>query len=530
MYKLIIADDEEIIQEGLSNLVDWKELGFEIVGIFEDGNEVIDFLNGMHVDVVLTDIKMTYVGGIEIARYVMEAELPCKVVLISGHKEFELAVQAIKYGVEDYILKPSKMDEIKKVFRKIRTELDIKAKDIEFQQREKARWAQAYPLLEEKFVNGLIMGSLDDREDIRKRVQFLYPEIDAEQCPCILADLEIEDYTSYMQKYWIYSSEQLDDAVYNFVQMFKSTGFFHVIYKYKGRLRLFVIMKEYGMSVGENRTICETVITGFVREFMEVFKLNISVEINMIFENIYQVAGRRKEIINASKKQDNLDLQLQEQKKLILTNIMLGNIYMAQKILKSILKSMEGDDIHYCRSFVVDVFACISNLLQEKNLQLYRSIQPFIDYHSILNMSAVSELETYCGRIFDTMKLRDDILDGFDKDSLIGKIKDYVQNHITEDLSLERVAGEMFISTIHLNRIFKKQTGETFLQYVTKKKMEKAVELLHDPHYKVYQIGECLGYKTTRYFSKLFYNFMGYYPAEYRREVLMMGDSTDGEK
>ena len=103
MYKIIIADDEKFIQEGLVNLIDWKSLGFEIAGVFEDGADVIEYLNTMPVDVVLTDIKMKHISGIVTAKYIYENEIPCKVVFISGYKEFDLVLQAIKYGVEDYI-------------------------------------------------------------------------------------------------------------------------------------------------------------------------------------------------------------------------------------------------------------------------------------------------------------------------------------------------------------------------------------------------------------------------------------------
>ena len=86
MYKMIIADDEKIIQEGLAELIDWNEMGFEIAETFSDGAEVIEYLDTMPVDVVLTDIRMKHVGGIDVARYVQEAKIPCKVVFISGHK------------------------------------------------------------------------------------------------------------------------------------------------------------------------------------------------------------------------------------------------------------------------------------------------------------------------------------------------------------------------------------------------------------------------------------------------------------
>ena len=84
MYKIVIADDEKIIRMGLKNVVDWEELGFEISEIFADGQEVIEYLDYMPPDVILTDIKMSHVSGLDVARFVFEQKLPCKVVLISG--------------------------------------------------------------------------------------------------------------------------------------------------------------------------------------------------------------------------------------------------------------------------------------------------------------------------------------------------------------------------------------------------------------------------------------------------------------
>ena len=106
MYKAIIADDEKIIRMGLKAIIDWEEMGFEIQEVFSDGEEIIEYLEYALPDVILTDIKMANVSGIDVVKYVSEHKLPCKVILISGFHEFELAVQAIKYGAENYLLKP----------------------------------------------------------------------------------------------------------------------------------------------------------------------------------------------------------------------------------------------------------------------------------------------------------------------------------------------------------------------------------------------------------------------------------------
>lgn len=529
MYKLIIADDEKVIQEGLLRQIDWAKLGFEVVGAFSDGDEVIEYLNSMPVDVVLSDIMMTHIGGIEIARYVQKMDLPCKVVFISGHKEFELALQAIKYGVQDYVLKPSKEEDIESVFHKIRQELDEKRKRQEEQELINEHWTQMRHVLEENFMINLVMGALDREMDIKQRMEFLYPEVDDERSPCMLADLSVVEYDRFIQEQWNYGSEQFSDAVYNFVRIFRENAYFHVIYKHKERIRLFALAKETVQAKEELFRMCQELIEKFAKEFREIFCVNISVEIKAVFENVYQVTELREEIARRDHQYEMTEALLQEQKKLILTNIMTGNISAAQKIVKTLLQSLSEGDLHASRQFVVDLFSHMNEMLRENNQPLYKLIQPFVDYHSILNAATSREIELYCNRILDKMKSREGMYDQFNHSGLVNRIKAYVQEHIREDILLENVANEVFLSTVHISRVFKKQTGESFQQYVIRKKMEKAAELFHDPQYKVYQVSEYLGYKTTRYFAKVFQSCFGYYPSQYRKEVLDLKEVADEE-
>ena len=124
MYKLMIVDDEDIIRNGLKKHMDWENLGFNVVCLLEDGCEAISYLQSNHVDVILSDIKMYDVSGIDLARHVSENYPTIKMVLFSGYKEFDYAMNAIKYGACDYVLKPIVTEELASVFAKIRNVLD----------------------------------------------------------------------------------------------------------------------------------------------------------------------------------------------------------------------------------------------------------------------------------------------------------------------------------------------------------------------------------------------------------------------
>lgn len=124
MYRLIIADDEPLIREGLTRRREWGELGFEVVAGLEDGGDVLTFLKLQSADVVLADIRMYQVSGLEVAKEIGRHYPWMKVLLLSGYREFTYAQEALRYGVYDYLLKPIDFSELWRIFGKLRQELD----------------------------------------------------------------------------------------------------------------------------------------------------------------------------------------------------------------------------------------------------------------------------------------------------------------------------------------------------------------------------------------------------------------------
>lgn len=128
MYRLIIADDQPLSRNGLKKIVNWNELGFDVVEVFADGSEVLEYLESNQAEVLLLDVVMNKVSGLEVAKWIAQHKRKTKVVLISGYREFENARRAVEYGVSSYLLKPMESREIKEVFRKVKTMLDEEAK------------------------------------------------------------------------------------------------------------------------------------------------------------------------------------------------------------------------------------------------------------------------------------------------------------------------------------------------------------------------------------------------------------------
>lgn len=529
MYKVAIADDEKIIQEGLSESIDWEELGFQVVGCFSDGSDLIEYLDTMPVDVVITDIMMNRAGGIEVAQHIQQESLPCKVIFISGHSDFELAHKAIKYGVMEYMLKPIQLDEVTAVLQRIKDELDKSANDVAFRSKQQEHRSKLQLFMKEQFINNLTLGAFDNRIEIEERLQFLMPDCHAELSPCMLMDVQITDIDQTVEEQWDASQEQFYEELYRFIDEYQSTGLLHILFRDREKLRLFMILRASCEELDAAQSLCDAAASQLGSELSQSLKTSVTVSVKRVFRNIFKVAEMRELLLTGNSEFYDKDILLQEQKKLIVSNILLGNFTVSQKVMLGMVKSLSLGDMRYCRNVVVDIFACINEALRENDPQLYRLVRPYIDYHIIVNFQSIAEIERYCLRLFGRMKDREGRKDQFDSGALVNHMKQYVRSHIFEDILVDDIAEEVFFSVSHLRRVFKKETGETFLQYVVRKKMEKAVELLHDPKYRIYQISDMLGYKSSRYFSKLFYSNIGCFPGEYRKDVLHMREVPNEE-
>lgn len=423
-FNLIIVDDEEVIRNGLSSIVDWNALGFKVVAKFPNGKEAIEYVKTNKVDIVLSDIIMPFVSGLELSKYIKENKPATKVVLLSGYKEFELAKQAIQYNVESYILKPTDVDEVMKIFGELYEKLVFQKNKEENAMLERRKINELLPLLEEQFFTDLIMGGINSREEMLGKIRLFGLDIDVENTGAYFISLKIFDYDNYLQKIWKYGKLNLNTAVRNF---FKNES---EPFKY-----IFLGCKQ-----------------SYVQLLAIVEKSN---EIKDGIKNI-------KEYLN---------------------KVIAG--------MEALIKmKVEIDSI--------EEYNCITDILARKT----RSNQHKSEY--------VIENDTIV--IEEQKKL-------LEEKSIIKKAKKYINENSHNDIALEDVADEVYLNSVYFSRLFKQQTGENFSDYLIKVRMLKAMKLLKDPRYKVYEIVEKIGYKSIKHFYKIFKKHTGKTPLEYREYI-----------
>ena len=522
MYKLLIVDDEVTIIEGLCNIVDWQSMGCEVVHTAQDGREALDYINSMPVDIILTDIKMTFVSGLEIARYVAEHKPGIKVVIMSGYKEFELAREALSCNVKYYLLKPTRLDELKKVFMSIRDELNSERTHYERLKKEQEQFDEMLSIYQEQFFTDLIMGAIRTKEAVDKRIKARL-EISPENSRVCVYALHIEQDDAVDEKRAV-EKHLLETTFANYTKEKHSSIKYFIVLNSRNTMQvLAVAIQEMESERLEEESL------SFLRRICEKIKsiigICIEIEHEKTFENLYKAAAWYKPMIPAqnprsSKLEDNVDSvdmsHLLEQKKLFLSHFNSNNLEMAQNMFENFIDELKYMPISIICNFTIELFAALKTKLEELGINMPGNL---FNYEAIARFEKIDDIRMWGHALLGDISGYAEQYKSTLHNSVIEQAKQYIEDNYDKDIGLDEVAGHVFLSSIYFSHIFKQKTGGNFVDYLVKVRMRNAMELLKSPQYKIYEVSEKVGYKNTKYFYKLFKGFTGLTPAEYRENI-----------
>lgn len=214
---------------------------------------------------------------------------------------------------------------------------------------------------------------------------------------------------------------------------------------------------------------CIVVMDKLKNDLEQNFLFSCQYKITNYYASVYDLGKKQNsEFLNQNKDWDSQNHRIEEQKKMMMSNILGGNIGTAQKIFNSILSELDGMHISDRNNKVIDILATMNDSLKDTNKTLFHSLQPYFNYSAILSAKTLKEIDNYCSRIFDRILMAKKKNELSDTENLITRAKIYIQEHIYQDISQEEIANQLFICPSYLSRLFKKETGENFSQYVTK--------------------------------------------------------------
>lgn len=540
MLKLLIVEDEMLVRLGLKTTVDWNSLGFEIVGEAEDGEMALNMAKELRPDLVITDISMPRMDGLELIK-ALKKELPAaKVLVLSCHKDYEYVREAMQnYGALDYLLKIKlKPEELKEVMLRAKETIETEKRNAgEYLD---LRWqvnSNAYDL-KGKPLNDLLNAGSSISADILDRLKLM--KINMEDSLCIPICFLLDDY----RKVCLYQNRINETRLLNFSvlnicsEVIEGSGAAGEVFHRKD--------SEFGiilMFPKADRVKAESKALYIVRQLLSNYKmfLNVSASfgiglefegapgfkrayeaaLNAACERFYRGKGgiyKASESIEYSGKfyfnadrERTLRMILEERNEngtwQALNEMLLG---MMNERAAAPLPVMEE---------LMEVLNIFSSNIRKygSNLKEIKDANGYEPYDSMAGCETMQEVSSWFAEFVKRYFAFLDSLNAAKYSNEVNRALEYIEGHFSEDIGLREMAGFLHLNESYFSYIFKKETGINFTDYLNDIRIEKAKEYLRMPGMAVSEVWEKAGYSSMSYFSRVFKQITAMGPAEYKK-------------
>jgi len=533
VYKVLIADDEILSRIGVRSLVDWELEGFVLVGEAEHGGQALDLARQLQPDVIITDIKMPYMSGIELIRTLSAEQFPGKFIVLSSYDDFEYVKEAMKFGAVDYFLKLGlQPDQLREILRKVKGSMDEERSEKEDDHTESFKpQNRDRHVLKEKLLRDLIFGWIQKKEEVESRLRYLDISFPEAHMLCLVVQVDsLEVYDKYDHT----DLHIIEYAYLNIVEEIVS-GYqwgYAVATQPKEIAIVFSFENRADAYVQEVISHVTNAIKGALKKYLNC---SVSIGVSGVHASYAAIKLAYKQALEAVNNRFRFP-----RGSTIRFEQMAGSDHDNERIDFSMeMKALtEAVDLTHTEQFQQAINQMIDKIKRAPYLTkayLQGACSSFI---FIMNMHAnkyhISDQELWNGdpyKQISRLDVADDFVQWFKTSEelivrsldgskahikMIVQAKQFIHKYYDQDLSLEVVAEHLNISANYLSNLFKKDTGEKFIDFVTNVRIHKAKELLMTGNYKVYEVGVMVGFQNEHYFSRVFKKITGISPTQYR--------------
>lgn len=519
--KVLLVDDEKLERVLIRKGFPWEEKGFEIVGEAESAAEAMEFMQHKTPQIVLTDISMPGVTGLELAEQISKKYPECHIVIVTGFREFEYARKAVEIGVEDFLLKPVNIDDIDKVTEKIKKK--IKKENEKKGEVEKLRKSLSakQDVLIESFLNQLVENRIAEDKAIQKLNVYGFESL-MMGCCCFNISIkedkgQIELTDSHKRVLSYLEDIMPEDAVI----------FPHYMHN------IIVLLPQENEKIIDDLSskVCEDILIGNIDVTIGVS--DVSYELAGISKAYQQskkalsasvLLGQNrvityKEYLNVMNKAKTAQGFPWEDFTFAIANVLTDKVEMLLNEYFVILEKAGDTDIEYLRLLTMDILSKAGTTLSKHGADLFQLVgeeQLFCDIRMIQNINESKEL------------IRKNIAVVLEYNSrkkakhsnpVVTKSLAYIDENFRDpELTLKTAAENVYSNESYLSRVFKKEVGNSFIEYVTKKRIDESIRLLNTTDLKVYEIAEKVGFRDPHYFSICFKKQVGVTVKDFRRK------------
>ena len=531
MYNILVVDDEKLMRTYLANIIPSLTDAYQVSGIAEDGREAIDLLNKQHYDVVITDIKMPEVDGLNLARYIHENHPDTVVIIVSGYNNFSYARKAIQYQVTDYLLKPLVDKDLKELLDSVSTRLSSISgtsnwviEDFSFEEKIKKELlasimdedtAKTYSLFTQyediissnmmKSCGRLIRCTFDEIEQILKSGSPLNVTTDHLKLNVIINNTAKNfQYTALYNRNgctWILCSDSTPE---NLIMNIKK--FYKVIASKAASQRL---PKLTGLVSGEIHDIMD--LPSAAESINSMFPVTLFKPVYPVIEGMYRTNNYPISAINALSENIFSDY---------LTHS-LNQLYKNTKEFWNLFKECQNySTLLRCGSYLIQLIRDKAQitpvLIHNAYNELTRQINIYLPLGLPEETTAIQILVSTVSCLF-TKEFADIIPESM---RIVSSAKEYILSHFQDNISLSDVAEYCGVSNCYLSDLFHKTLKEPYSKYLLRIRMEQAARLLKKESntMRVYEVAEKTGFNSAKHFITVFKKYYGVTPVSYARQ------------
>ncbi|SFJ50313.1 two-component system, response regulator YesN [Halobacillus dabanensis] len=514
MYKILLVDDEINILEGIAAIVDWEACGTELMAKAHHGQMAFDIITERQPDIVVTDIKMPGLNGVQLIRKVHDIYPEIRFIVLSGHDEFEFAKTAMECNVKHYLLKPSNEQKIEKALKEVVSDLDEEQGRQEFLESMRDHLKKVMPKAKEQFLKDYITNKKYSVKDWEYYSQLF--EIDTDSKEFYLLVIEMED--SYDYEHLLALKKIMVEEVGESHIPLETTIGDKIVILIELDSREFIIEKVKGakQSFHSYYPIDYTVAISNLGSINQLRNL-YNETLDCLTQRFYVPGGSiiTPQDINHQSSMEELQYDHED----LIYAIRSGNKEVVQQYLDDFFNEVwqEKYAVNLLRSHCLELFMSMIRQADRKQIDeyfkqviLFQEYERFQDMKGFIEKTALEISHYHYERTKQTQS------------TIINRVVEFVEKNLSdENLSLSHIATDvLYMNSDYLGKLFKKEKGERFSSFLINRRMEKARELFeHSDQVKIFEVAEAVGFgNNPRYFGQVFKKHTGVTPSNYLKK------------
>lgn len=520
-YKILLVDDEEEVRTSIIKKIDWENSGFTVIGDAENGKDALEKIEQLEPDVVLTDIRMPYMDGLQLAAELRRLRPSIKVVIFSGYDDFEYAKQAIQLNVIEYILKPVNARELTDILGKIKANLDEEIERLRGEAAQQDNLKKNMVILRENFLGKLVKGKIEKKQIEYDMKAYEMPFLNSS---CWIAmKINLADGGSGADKKGtVFAVRSLLDSRMQkwegFISFYRPSGLCAIVgMEHEGDLADLMVLLD-DVCRESRRILYQPLVIGMGRVVYQLEKIEQSYSGAREAVAYGGIAGDIVYINDVEPCQKPI-LWLDDKMETDLNYALrFGDEDTILSCVENIVQPMKAADGRGAQAYLISILHVLLRVIQKHELDEQLVFGKYSDYYGVLSEVTTAEamfqwLSTTC---FSVSACIVNERKGTER-TIVREAKKYIEeNYQNSNLSLEKLCNYLHISTAYFSTVFKKEEGESYTSYLTGIRMEKAAELLKTTDEKTYAIAARVGYDEPNYFSYVFKKRYGVSPNKFR--------------